>query len=206
MTMTDLITELRNLIGDTDIEEPNISDSELTTILKSAASGYSRIKSVIKKVEIPYIFGEEYYDLPIDSYKVKQVLLKEHNLDLRFIDNMNQVILEDLPDVNPGTLKITYSRYFTPEEIDEREHDIYFLYAESLCYKHMASKSADWIKFSTGEKMVDESLVSKKYLELFESAQKEFKRRAIKSYGRRVNNILVNLDYDLPYPAPGENP
>jgi hypothetical protein len=206
MTMNELITELRNVIGDNNIEEPNITDSELTTILKSAASGYSRIKSIVKRVEIPYDKNEDIYDLPLDSYKVKSITLKEHNLNLNFINNMNQVILEDLPDVDLGTLKITYIQYFTPEEIDEREIDLYFIYAESLCYKHMASKSADWIKFSTGEKMVDESLVSKKYLELYEQTQKDFKRRVIKAYGRRANNVLVNLDYEFPYPTKGETP
>src|SRR4051794_16862424 len=127
MLIQELVLELRNVIGDNNLEEPNITDDELKTILRNASSMYSRIKNIVKSFEIPYDKTEEYYDLPIDSYKVKKVLLKELNLNLIFKDNLNQFILENLPDVDSGTLKITYSRYFSPEEIDERELDIYFL-------------------------------------------------------------------------------
>jgi hypothetical protein len=206
MLIQELVLELRNVIGDNNLEEPNITDDELKTILRSASSMYSRIKNIVKSFEMPYDKTEEYYDLPIDSYKVKKVLLKELNLNLIFKDNLNQFILENLPDVDSGTLKITYSRYFSPEEIDERELDIYFLGCEALCYKLMASKTAELIKFSTGEKIIDESLISDKYLKLFKETEKVFKNKVIKAYGKRVNNVLENLDYDLPYPTLGETP
>lgn len=205
MTIQELILELRNYIGDIS-DEPNITDNELKTILKNSAAVYSRIKNIIKFVEMPYDKTEEFYDLPIDCYKTKKVLLKEQNLELKFIDNLTQVILEDLPDVDSGTLKITYSRYFSPEEIDERELDLLFLYAEALCYKLMASKTAELIKFSTGEKIVDESLISEKYLKLFKETEKNFKRKIVKAYGKRANNMLENLDYPLPWPTMGETP
>jgi hypothetical protein len=206
MKIYELITQLRDIIGDNDTLEPNISDNELKTILKNSANVYSRLKNIIKKIEIPYNKTEDTYDLPLDSYKTKSVLLKELNLNLNFIDNLTQVILEDLPDVDSGTLKITYSRYFQPDEIDERELDLYFLYAECLCYKLMASKTAELIKFSSGEKIVDESLISDKYLKLFKETEKNFKKKIIKAYGRKADNLLENLDYDLPYPTLGETP
>jgi hypothetical protein len=206
MIIQELVLQLRNVIGDTNIEEPNISDNELKTILSSSASVYSRLKNIIKYVEIPYDKTEEFYDLPTDAYKVKKVLLKGQNLTLRFIDNLTQIILEDLPDVDLETLKITYSRYFNPDEIDEREIDIYFLYCEALCYKLMASKTAELIKFSSGEKIIDESLISEKYLKLFKETEKTFKSKVIKAYGKRANNLLENLDYDLSWPPKGETP
>jgi hypothetical protein len=202
--MQELITKFRNAIGDTDISEPNITDSEIKVLLENAANGYSRVKNIIKRVEMPYISGEDMYELPSDAYKTKSIMFKEHENYLKFYDNLHQVILEELPDVDSGTLVVTYSRYFSPEEIDSRELDLYFLLAEAFAYKLMASKTADLIKFSTGEKIVDESLISGKYLKLFESTQKEFKRKAIKSYGKRINNILENLNYDLPSPPEGE--
>lgn len=206
MLISDLITQLRNTIGDNNPIEPNITDSELITILKNSALVYSRLKNVIKTEEIDYDKEEEFYDSPIDCYKVKSVKLLEQNLILNFIDNSNQFILEDFPDVNYGTLKVTYSRYFNPEEIDPREIDIYFLCAEAYCYKHMASKTAELIKFSTGEKIIDESLISKKYLDLYEIAEKSFRKKVVKAYGKRVNNVKIDLDYPLDYPTKGENP
>jgi hypothetical protein len=206
MLIQELIRELRNLIGDNDLDDPNITDSELRTILNNSAAVYSRLKNIIKTFETPFIVGEEYYDIPADSIKVKSIVLKEQNLKLNFIDNLTQVILEDLPNVDSGTLKITYNRYFKPEEIDEREVDLYFLYAEGLCYKLMASKTAELIKFSTGEKIVDESLISDKYLKLFKQAESAFKKKFIKAYGKRANNLMENLDYCLPYPPLGESP
>src|SRR5690606_12709479 len=116
------------------------------------SSEYSRIKNYLKIIKIPYDKEEEVYDLPKDCYKVKEVSIR--NRSIRFIDNMNQIILDQLPQVDGEELKITYSKYFLPEEVDEREIDLLLLYAEALCYKLMASKSADWIKFSTGEKIV----------------------------------------------------
>lgn len=206
MLMQDLILELRNIIGDTDTVEPNITDSEMKTILNSSANVYSRIKNIISRIEMPYDKTEDIYDLPSDAYKTKSVVLKGQNYSLSFTDNLHQIILNELPDVDSETLKITYSRYFSPEEIDQRELDIYFIYAEALCYKLMASKTADLIKFSTGEKTVDESGISEKYLDLYKFTEKKFKQKAIKSFGKRVNNIMENLNYDLPYPVEGENP
>ena len=206
MLIQELIIELRNIIGDNNMEEPNILDSELMTILKNSALTYSRIKNIIKFTELPYDKTEDFYDVPIDSYKVKSVLLKELGINLKFIDNLTQIILEELPDVDSGTLKITYSRYFQPEEIDKREMDLYLLHAESLCYKLMASKTADLIKFSSGEKIIDESLISEKYLKLYKEAEKNFKKKIIRAYGKRANNLLENLDYDFPYPTMGETP
>lgn len=206
MLIQELVLELRNIIGDSNLEEPNITDDELETILKSSAAVYSRIKGIIKYIEIPYDKTEEFYDLPLDSYKVKSVILKGQNLNIDFIDNLTQVILESLPDVDSDTLRITYSRYFKPDEIDEREHDLYFLYAEGLCYKLMASKTADLIKFSSGEKIIDESLISDKYLKLFKEVEKNFRKKVIKAYGKRANNFLENLDYHLHYPPIGEEP
>lgn len=207
ITLSELITELRNIIGDTNIIEPNISDSEMKTILNNSAREYSRIKNYISFTEIPYDKDANIYNMPRDSYKVKSVIIKEMpNLKLNFIDNLNQIILEDDLYVDSGTLKITYSRYFSPEEIDEKEIDLYLLFAEALCYKLMASKTADLIKFSSGEKMVDESGISKKYLELFQDTEKRFRKKVIKAYGRRANNIKENLDYSLPWPPKGETP
>lgn len=206
MVISELVTKLRNIVGDNNLEEPNITDAELKTILENSAAAYSRIKSVIEKIETPYDKNEEYYDLPDECYKVKSILIKELNLNLKFIDNMTQVILEELPDVDSMTLKITYSRYFKPEEIDIRDIDIYLLYAEGLCYKLMASKTADLIKFSTGEKIIDESGISKKYLELFELTEKSFRKKVIKAYGKRADNPRIDLDYALPYPTRGETP
>lgn len=206
MLLSELITEIRNVIGDTNTSDPNITDSELTTILNNSSKEYSRIKNYLKVTELTYYSGEEFYDLPEDAYKTKNVILKEQNLKLNFIDNLNQIILEDLPDVDSGTLKITYSKYFSPEEIDEREIDLYLLFAEALCYKIMASKTAELIKFSTGEKMVDESGLSEKYLELFEKTEKRFRNKVIKAYGKRANNLKPVLDYDMPWPPKGETP
>lgn len=207
MELNELVIQLRNVIGDNDPVEPNIADDELKQILNSSAREYSRLKSIVKIFETPFEKDEEFYDIPNNSYKVKSVVLKElPNFKINFIDNLNQIILENLPDVNEGTLKITYSQYFLPNEIDERELDIYLLFAESLCYKLMASKTADYIKFSTGEKMMDESLISKKYLDLYEKTVKIFKNKAVKAYGRRVNNLKPVLDYDMPYPPLGERP
>lgn len=206
-TIEELIKELRNVIGDNNLEEPNITDSELTTILNNSAKEYSRIKDYIKIYETEFDKDEEFYDLPNDSYKVKKVAMKDlPNYKLNYIDNLDQIILESFPDVDSGTLRITYSKYFSPEEIDERELDLFLLFAEALCYKLMASKTAELIKFSTGEKMVDESLISKKYLELYQSTEKNFRKKAIKAYGKRANNLKPVMDYDLPYPMPGENP
>jgi hypothetical protein len=70
----------------------------------------------------------------------------------------------------------------------------------------MASKTAELIKFSTGEKIVDESLISEKYLKLFKETEKVFKSRVIKAYGKRANSVLENLDYNLKYPTMGETP
>lgn len=206
MLVTELITDLRKLIGDNHPTEPNISDGELTTILNTSALVYSRVKNIIKTAIIPYDKTEEYYDSPADCYRVKTVKLIEQDLEINFIDNSIQFILDELPDVDYGTLKVTYSRYFKPEEIDEREIDLYFLCAEAYCYKHMASKTAELIKFSTGEKIVDESGISKKYLELYEIAEKNFKKKVVRAYGKRVNNYMINLDYPLPYPTLGETP
>lgn len=202
--MHDLIKMLRDSIGDTDLNDPNITDDEMEIIIKKSASEYSRIKNHLKIIKIPYDKEEEIYDLPEDCYKVKEVSIK--NKKIQFIDNMSQIILEQLPQIDGVDIKITYSRYFQPTEIDERELDIFLLYAEALCYKLMASKTADLIKFSTGEKIIDESLISEKYLELFNSTVKQFRKRAIKAYGRRASNIKDNLDYDLPYPPIGETP
>lgn len=206
MLISQLVTELRNIVGDNNLEEPNITDAEMKTILDNAAHAYSRMKSIVEIFELPYDKTNEFYDLPDDCYKVKKVLIKELNYELKFINNMTQFILEELPDVDSMTLKITYSRYFQPEMIDNRDKDIYLLYAEGLCYKLMASKTADLIKFSTGEKIVDESGISKKYLELFELTEKRFRKLAIKAYGIRANNAKIDLDYNLPYPTIGEAP
>lgn len=206
MLLSDLVKQLRNVIGDNNLDEPNITDAELTTIITNAALGYSRIKGIVKSFEVAYDKTEEYYDMPDDSYRAKTVLLKELNYNLKFRDNLIQIILEELPDVDSGTLKITYSRYFQPDEIDDRELDIFFLYAEALCFKLMASKTAELIKFSTGEKIIDESLISDKYFKLYKEAEKNFRKKAVKAYGKRVNNILENLDYNLPYPTLGETP
>lgn len=204
MQFTDLLKEMRNQIGDNDPLEPNITDEELTRILNTSSSEYSRLKNYLKFFEIPYNPEENVYNLPLDSFKVKEVRLD--GTKINFIDNLNQIILYDSLYVDSGTLKITYSKYFKPEEIDEREIDIFLLYAEALCYKLMASKSAELIKFSTGEKTVDESGISKRYLELYKNANKDFKNRIVKAYGRRADNIKENLDYGLPYPTMGETP
>jgi hypothetical protein len=206
MLIQEMVLELRTFIGDINTEDPNISDDELKTILKSSARNYSRMKNIKKIFETPFIIGEEYYDVPIDSVKVNSVVLKEQNLNINFIDNLTQVILENISYVNSGTLRITYSQYFKPEEVDERELDLLYLYAEGLCYKLMAAKTADLIKFSTGEKIIDESLISEKYLKLFKETEKAFKKKVVKAYGRRANNLLENLNYDLPWPPMGETP
>lgn len=207
MVIADLITRLRSQIGDEDATDYNITDIQLDTILKNAASEYSRIKSYLKiDATQTYDKATQIYPLPADSYKVKEVLLKTANLYLKFIDNLDQIILLNLPDVQPEILNITYSRYFSPEEIIDREIDLYLLYAEALCYKLMATKSADLIKFSTGEKMVDESGLSEKYMSLYECTEMKFRNRAIKAYGTRANYPRENYNYTLPYPPEGENP
>jgi hypothetical protein len=199
-----LLTRLRSQIGDTDLLDPNITDEEMKRILEDSAAEYSRIKSYVKFLEIPYDKSISVYSLPLDSLKVKYVKLKPFNFNFVFIDNLDQVILENEVDVDAGVLQIAYIRYFAPSEIDSREIDIYFLYAEGLCYKLMASKTADLIKFNTGEKMIDESGLSAKYLELAHCSEAKFRKRAIKAYGRRMNNTKPDLNYDFPYPIEGE--
>lgn len=205
VSMFELVQKLRLQIGDTDIEDPNITDEELEHILNNAAKEYSRVKGYIKSVEIPYDKTEDVYDSPIDSYRIKKVLLKGQNKLLNFEDNLNQFILNELIDVDLETLKITYVKYFKPEEVDEREMDIYFMLCEALCYKLMASKTAELIKFSTGEKMVDESLISEKYLDLYKATFKDFKKRLTRAYGKKADYVKENLDYLLPKTS-GEQP
>lgn len=204
MELNEIITRLRNQIGDTNLDEPNITNDELENILENASREYSRIKGYIAFTEIPYSNGENVYELPKDCYKVKSAVLINSKNRLNFIDNLNQIILEDEPYVESDMIKITYIKYFNPEEIDEREIDIFLILSEALCYKLMASKTAEYIKFSTGEKMMDESLISGKYLELYNSTFKVFRNKVVKAYGRRANNIKPNLNYDLPYPPRGE--
>lgn len=207
MLITDLIVKLRNQIGDNDPTDYRITDSEMTDILNNAASEYSRMKSYVKFYEVPYDNSVNVYSLPTDCFKVKSVQFKNYpSTKINFIDNLDQIILEDSFDVQSETLKITYFRFFSPEEIIDREVDVFLIYAEALCYKLLSAKTADLIKFSTGEKTVDESLISAKYLELYECTAKKFKHRMIKAYGRRANNPEDNLDYDLPYPPLGETP
>lgn len=204
MEVAEISKRLRNQIGDNDLENPNITLDELDNIINNAAMEYSRIKGYLAFAEIPYNKNENVYIVPNDSYKVKSAILKNTNYKLKFIDNLNQIIIEDEPYVESDTIKLTYIKYFKPEEIDEREIDIYLILCESLCYKLMASKTAEYVKFSTGEKMMDESLISEKYLNLYKSTFKIFKNKVIKAYGRRFNNLKPNLDYDLPYPPLGE--
>lgn len=206
-TIDELIGKLRSQIGDNDPADFYITDDEMTTILTNAASEYSRIKSYIKIDESQtYDKSENIYPLPIDSYKVKEVKLKISNKILNFIDNLDQIILLDEPDVQPETLKITYSRYFSPTQILDKEIDLYLLYAEALCYKLLSTKSAELIKFSTGEKSVDESGISEKYLDLYECTEKKFRSKAIKAYGRRADYKKDKFDYTLAYPPEGESP
>lgn len=195
-----LLGKLRLQIGDLDVNEPNISDDELIQILENAAREYSRIKNFMTSTEIPYDKTDDFYNMPLDCYKVKKVLLKGQNLNLKFKNNLTQFILEELIDVDLETLKITYVKYFEPTEIDERELDIYFHLCEALCFKLMSVKSAELIKFSTGEKMFDESLISEKYLDLYKQAFKDFKRKVNKAYGKKVDYPKENLDYLLPRP------
>lgn len=206
MLMEEILKEMRNQIGDTDLEEPNITDDELTVLLKNAAKEYSRMKNYLKRIEIEYKPDEDMYDIPTDCYKIKSVILKSQKKEIKFIDNLTQIIIENHFNVKQDTLVITYSRYFSPEEIDEREMDLFFLLCEAYCYRLMASKTADLIKFATGEKMVDETQISKNYLKLYDKLTSEFKSKIIKAYGRRADNPNVNLDYDLPYPVLGEMP
>jgi hypothetical protein len=203
--MADLINRLRNQIGDTHATEPNITDEEIKRILEDAASEYSRLKNYISFIDIPYSNEENVYDLPEDSLIVKNVKIKHNNLKIDFIDNLDQLVLENELNIEYGVLTVTYIKHFKPSDIDSREINLYFLYAEALCYKLMASKTADFIKFNTGEKMVDESGISKKYLELYEAAEKSFRKRAIRAYGRRMNNAKPKLNYPLPWPIEGED-
>lgn len=205
MDMAELINRLRNQIGDTHATEPNITDKEMERILEDAASEYSRLKNYISFVDIPFSNDENIYDLPEDSLIVKNVKMKHNNLKIDFIDNLDQLVLENEPNVESGVLQVTYIKHFKPSDINSREIDLYFLYAEALCYKLMASKTADFIKFNTGEKMVDESGISKKYLELYQAAENKFRKRAIRAYGRRMNNKKPELDYRLPWPIEGED-
>jgi hypothetical protein len=207
LILADIKTRLRSQIGDTDLTNPNITDDEITTILSSSASEYSRIKTYLKvDSTIMYIKDTDFYTLPTDSYKVKKVELLDAGYIFRFTDNIDQVILLNHYDVEPDHLKITYSRYFLPTEILDKELDLYLLYAEALCYKLMASKTAELIKFSTGEKSVDEGGLSGKYLELYANTEKTFRKKAIKAYGSRANYPKENLNYNLDYPPEGETP
>lgn len=204
MEELELLTRLRNQIGDTDLLDPNITDEEMIRILEDSSAEYSRLKSYVKFLEVPYDKTINVYSLPEDTLKVKSVKLKQYNFNFIFIDNLDQVILENEVNVDSGVLQIAYIRYFAPSEVDSREIDLYFLYAEGLCYKLMASKTADLIKFNTGEKMVDESGLSAKYLELAKASEHKFRKRAIKAYGRRMNNTKPDLNYNFPYPIEGE--
>lgn len=218
MVIQDLILNMRNYLGDNNFDDPNITDSEYELIIKNSAAVYSRMKGLVKTITVNYDDTTPYYDIPTDSYRVISVVLKSHdtnfdfsrniNMPLRFEDNFTQIILNDLPDAENMTLTldITYSYYLKAEDIDEREIDLVYLYAECLCYKLMASKTADLIKFSSGEKIIDESLISDKYLKLFKETEKNFRKKMIKSYGKRANNMLENLDYNLRYPPIGEEP
>lgn len=204
MTIEELIARLRTQIGDNHPTEPNITDTELTRIIEDSATEYSRIKGFINFYEIIYTNDINIYNLPQDSLKVKSVKLKETGEYLSFIDNLDQIILETEPSVTSGTIIVTYIVNYLPSDINSKDISLCFLYAEALCYKLMASKSADFIKFSTGEKMVDESGISKKYLELFKSAEKEFKKKAIRAFGKRMSDNKPDLNYKLPYPIEGE--
>jgi iron only hydrogenase large subunit-like protein len=207
--MSDLIDKLRKRIGDIDVTEPNITDKELEEILKDSAIEYSRIRGYILFADIPYDKTRNVYTTPIDSFRIKDITLfygDNYKLRLNFIDNLDQIVLNDEPNVDDGILKITYNKFFNPEDIDLRELDLLMLYAEGLCYKLMATKTAELIKFSTGEKTVDESEISKKYLDLYKNTVKIFRNKIIKSYGRRADNIKENLDYNMPYPPLGERP
>lgn len=206
MTLAELVLKLRNQVGDNHPTEPNITDTEMENIVNNTAAEYSRMKNYVKFAQIPYIGEENVYVTPLDMLRAKKVELIEPYFRFNFIDNLTEIILEDEIDVSSGTLKLTYVRYLKPEDIDERELDLFLMLGECMCFKLMASKTAELIKFSSGEKIVDESLVSKKYLELYEKSFKAFKKRAVKAYGRRVNNIKPDLDYRLPYPTEGETP
>lgn len=206
MEINELIDRLRHQIGDIDLENPNITDEELERILEDSAAEYSRLKAYIKFDETQtYDPNNNVYNAPEDSIKIKNVVLKSNpNYSFDFIDNLDQIILNNQFNVDSDQLKITYIRFFKPSDIDLREIDLYLMYAEALCYKLMASKTAELIKFSTGEKMFDESLVSDKFRKLYEDAVKQFKKVAIKSYGKRANYVNFNFDYNLPYPPKGE--
>lgn len=205
-TIDELISMLRIQIGDTDTE-PNLSDAELNRILFNAASEYSRLRYYLVNINENYDKTANVYPVPEDSLKVVSVILNGFG-KVKFIDNIDQVILEEdsLPDVDSGVLKITYIKNFQPTDINPRDYTNYLLYAEALCYKLLASKTADLIKFSTGEKSVDETEISKKYLSLFQTTEKLFRSKLVKAYGRREDNILENLNYRLPYPPEGETP
>lgn len=206
-TLNDLIITLRNQIGDNDPLDQNITDDEISVILNNAANEYSRIKSYIKIDETQvYDKNTLIYALPNDCYKVKSVEITGSKYSLSFIDNTDQIYLRNSPDIEPTALKITYTRYFLPEEVIQREVDLYLLYAEALCYKLLSIKTAALFKFTTGEKVIDEDNISKKYLQLYQVASKNFRDRVIKAYGARVNNLKENMDYPLPYPIEGENP
>lgn len=207
MEVSDLIIRLRHQIGDIDLSNPNITDDELERILEDSAAEYSRLKSYVKIDETQnYDSSTIIYNTPTDCLKVKSVSLKNQPMySFNFIDNLDQIILNSTYyDVQPDVLRITYVRFFKPEDIDSREIDLFLMYAEALCYKLMASKTAELIKFSTGEKMFDETLVSDKFRKLFEDAVKQFKRIAVKAYGRRAEYMQFNFDYDLDYPPKGE--
>jgi hypothetical protein len=206
-TVAEIITRLRSQIGDTDPTSYHITDSEMTTILTNSSNEYSRIKSYIALDETQ-IYDQtkdpQIYSLPANVLKVKSIYLKIHKWPLSFIDNFDQVILTSILDVDPETMVITYSRYFDPTEIVDKEMDMYLIYAEALCYKLLSTKTVELIKFSTGEKHIDESTISAKYLKLYEATDKIFRSKMIKAYGRRAEYPKDNFDYVLPYPPEGE--
>lgn len=204
MTIDELILRIRNQIGDNHPTEPNISNSEVERILQDAASEYSRLKHYISFIEFPYDKDVNVLSLPTDSLFVKSVILKEYKFKLEFIDNLDQIILENDINVDSGTIQVTYVKHFEPTDIDLREIGLYFMYVEALCYKLMASKTADYIKFSTGEKMVDESGISKKYLELYTASEKKFRQKANKAYGKRMDGKKPIINYDMEWPIEGE--
>jgi hypothetical protein len=206
-TIAELTTRLRSQIGDTDPTEYHITDDEISTILTSSASEYSRIKSYIMIDETQTYDKDkdpQVYPLPDDVLKVKGIYLKIHKYPINFIDNSDQIIVLSSLDVIPETMVITYSRYFQPTEIFDKEIDMYLMYAEALCYKLLAGKTADLIKFSTGEKSIDESTISDKYLKLYKSAEQSFRARIIKAYGKRAEYANDNFNYPLPWPPEGE--
>lgn len=199
----DLISMLRDQIGDNDLEDPNITNSEMERILSSSATEYSKLRRYIKIKSVPYEPNSRIINTPEDCYKVLDVKLGTLAID--FIDNIDQIILEKDYDIKDENLNITYSKYFNPEDIPKREINIFLMHAEALCYKLMASKTAEGIKFSTGEKMVDESGLSEKYLDLYKSSVKSFRKMVIKAYGKKGDHPKENLDFNLPFPVKGEN-